>query len=130
MLTCAFCSSSVLGHLFAADVSPDSRHGQCCAVEEAEEEEGEQCDGGRPQAGSGCVLQHPWWQVQHLPDKWTLTFCEIEGQCGPMARSEVCGRPSSHAPILVILWAHGHAAMSQVWGRVMALSMHVAQLLR
>lgn len=58
---------SVLGTLFGAGMSPDTRHGQGCAVEEAEEEEREQRDRGRPQVGSWRVLQRVWRQVLQLP---------------------------------------------------------------
>lgn len=73
---------SVLGVLFAASWASHSCHSECCAVEQAQQEEGEEGDSGGPQAGTrGLLLQALLWLVQHHPRQHLLTFCKTKRAC-------------------------------------------------
>lgn len=73
--TCA----SVLGSLFAARCAPDAGHSECGAVEQAQQEEGEEGDGGGPQAVSGGLLQAVL--IQHHPGDGFPVTCKTQKAC-------------------------------------------------
>lgn len=77
--TCPTGSCSVLGDLPAVRCGPDARHGQRCAIEEAQQKESEKGDGRGPQAGLWAVLLGAvLHQVQHQPG---LRFCKKQRVC-------------------------------------------------